>query len=114
MTTLRYSLRLLAFAFLGLLLDSCGSREKESDLAAQQGILLMGNGSEPKGLDPALQTGVPENHIISALLEGLIAYHPTNDLEPEPGIAESWEHNADNTVSKMTLDGTAKWLACST
>ena len=105
---MRQASRLLVVGFLGLLLASCGSREKESDLAAQQGILLMGNGSEPKGLDPALQTGVPENRIISALLEGLIAYHPTNDLEPEPGIAESWEHNADNTVWTFKLRD-AKW-----
>ena len=108
MTTLRQSLRLLALGILGLMLASCGSREKESDIAARQGILLIGNGSEPKGLDPALQTGVPENHIISALLEGLIAYHPTKDLEPEPGIAESWEHNADFTVWTFKLRD-AKW-----
>lgn len=95
-------------ALMGLGLASCGDRERATDVAAREGILLFGNGSEPKGLDPALVTGVPENHIISSLIEGLIAYHPTNDLEPEPGMAESWEHNGDYTEWTFHLRD-AKW-----
>lgn len=89
-----------AFAILTLILSAgllaaCGSGERYTDEAARNGILLWGNGSEPKGLDPHLVTGVPENKIISSLLEGLIAYHPTDDLQPEPGMAERWESNED-------------------
>ncbi|AKM11606.1 peptide ABC transporter substrate-binding protein [Croceicoccus naphthovorans] len=83
-------------------------REREVDIASRDGILLYGNGSEPKGLDPHLVTGVPENHIISALIEGLIAYHPTDDLSPEPGMAESWEHNGNFTQWTFKLRD-AKW-----
>ncbi|WP_207774683.1 peptide ABC transporter substrate-binding protein [Sphingosinicella sp. YJ22] len=88
---------------------ACGTREREVDIAAKNGILLMGNGAEPKALDPHLVTGVPENRIISSLMEGLISYHPSNDLEPEPGVAERWEHNADFTVWRFQLRENARW-----
>ena len=76
---------------------ACSSGPPETEKAASEGILLFGNGTEPKGLDPHIVTGVPENHIISALIEGLVAYHPTDDLQSSPGMAERWEHNADFT-----------------
>jgi len=101
----RYTLCIM----LGGLLAACSGGERETDRAAADGILLIGNGSEPKGLDPALVTGVPENAIISSLIEGLIAYHPTDDLQPAPGVAESWEHNDDFTVWTFQLRDNAKW-----
>ncbi len=105
MKLLRHVLLVLT---LGFALSSCGDREKATDVAARDGILLWGNGTEPKGLDPHLVTGVPENHVISSLIEGLIAYHPTNDLIPEPGMAERWEHNDDQSVWTFYLRD-AKW-----
>ncbi|ANY21384.1 Periplasmic oligopeptide-binding protein precursor [Tsuneonella dongtanensis] len=98
---------LLAVSLLGVL-GSCGSRERESTIAAREGILLFGNGTEPKALDPHIVTGVPENHVISALIEGLVAYHPTSDLESSPGMAERWESNADFTKWTFYLRD-AKW-----
>ena len=99
----------LCAAFLCLAVIACGGGERQTDMAAKNGILLYGNGAEPKSLDPHLVTGVPENHIISALMEGLISYHPTNDLEPEPGVAERWEHNPDFTVWRFHLRPNARW-----
>ncbi len=99
----------LAFAFLGLALASCSPREREADIAAAQGILLIGNGSEPKSLDPHLVTGVPENAIIQSLIEGLVTYHPTDDTLAEPAMAQSWEHNDDFTVWTFNLRDDAKW-----
>ena len=96
-------------ALFGVALASCGERERDVDLAAEQGILLMGNGSEPKSIDPHLVTGVTENKIIQALIEGLIAYHPDDDTEPAPGVAESWESNADYTRWTFTLRDNARW-----
>ncbi len=100
--------RLFLVAILGLTVTSCGGGIPETEKAAQEGILLMGNGSEPKGLDPHLVTGVPESTIIRSLLEGLIASHPTNDLEPAPGMAESWESNEDFSVWTFHLRD-AQW-----
>lgn len=99
----------IVVAAMCLLLFGCGSRDREVDAAAEAGILLYGNGAEPKSLDPHLVTGVPENHIISSLMEGLISYHPTNDLEPEPGVAESWEHDDAFTVWTFKLRPNAQW-----
>ncbi len=107
--SLTKSLRTFGIAVLCAALVACGGRDREADVAARSGILLLGNGSEPKSLDPHLVTGVPENKIIQALIEGLIAYHPTNDTEPEPGVAESWEHNEDFTVWRFQLRDNARW-----
>ena len=103
------SLRAFGVTLMCISLIACGGGEREADRAADSGILLRGNGAEPKSLDPHLVTGVPENRIIQSLIEGLIAYHPTNDLEPEPGVAESWEHDENFTLWRFKLRDNAKW-----
>lgn len=97
-----HSLRLLLATIFSSLLLACGGAT-EADNAAAEGILLMGNGSEPKGLDPHLVTGVPESRLLRSLLEGLVAAHPTDDLNPAPGVAESWSSNEDFTVWTFNL-----------
>ena len=101
----------LAYGSLMLLaLTGCDThRETPAEIAARQKILLLGNGSEPKGIDPHIVTGVPENNIIISLLEGLIAYHPSNDFLPDPGVAESWEHNEDCSQWIFHLRENAMW-----
>ena len=96
------SLRLAISALVCSLLVACGG-PTEADQAAEDGILLIGNGSEPKGLDPHLVTGVPESQLLRALMEGLVTPHPTDDLAPAPGVAETWESNADFTVWTFNL-----------
>lgn len=102
-----------AWSMLGLgmawLLSGCGGGLPNTDEAAAQGILLFGNGAEPKTLDPQLATGVTENKIISNLIEGLIAYHPTDDNLPGMGVAERWESNADASVWTFYLRQDAFW-----
>jgi len=90
-------------------LVGCGGGLPNADQAAQQGILLFGNGAEPKTIDPQRATGVTENKIISALIEGLVTYHPSDDNLPEPGVAERWEHNADASVWRFFLRADALW-----
>lgn len=100
----------LCVALLCLLVVACGGGgDRQVDIAAKNNILLMGNGAEPKALDPHLVTGVPENRIISSLMEGLVSYHPTDDLAPEPGVAERWENNPDFTVWRFHLRPNARW-----
>ena len=100
---------LLMIALLALALSACGERERDVDIAAQEGIMLIGNGSEPKSIDPHLVTGVTENQIIQTMVEGLIAYHPDDDTVPYPGVAQSWESNDDFTVWTFKLRDNAKW-----
>jgi len=94
---------------IALALAGCGSGEREVDLAAKQGILLVGNYGEPATLDPQLVTGVPENKILAELMEALTALHPTDPSIVSPGIAESWEHNDDFTQWTFHLRENAKW-----
>ncbi|MGC9450989.1 MAG: peptide ABC transporter substrate-binding protein [Oceanipulchritudo sp.] len=101
-------------ALLGLLpgvlfLAGCGEGVPDVDEGVERGILLFGNGAEPKTLDPQRATGVTENKIISALIEGLITYHPTDDNLPEPGMAERWELNEDASVWTFHIREDAFW-----
>ncbi|CAN5867713.1 peptide ABC transporter substrate-binding protein [soil metagenome] len=67
-------------------------REPRTVTAAREKILLVGNGSELETLDPHIATGNPERQVTSALFEGLVAYHPTDDYADSPGAAATWEH----------------------
>ena len=93
---------------LGLLLGCSKSTEKPNQSGSIPQILQLGNGAEPMGLDPQIVTGVPEHHIISALIEGLVTENKKN-LNPEPGTAERWETSEDGLVWKFNLREDAKW-----
>ena len=80
---------------LGLLSISCSSPESNVVSGNQQGYLHYGNGAEPQGLAPHVVTGVPENHIVRAIFEGLAVKNPIT-LEPEPGVAEKWKISEKN------------------
>lgn len=90
-------------------LSGCGGGIPDVEEATARGILLKGNGAEPKTLDPQVATGVTENKIISALTEGLISYHPTDDELPEPGVAKRWEANEDYSEWTFFLREDARW-----
>lgn len=96
---------------LSFLLTACskdGSGENVRDQSTRDGIFLFGNSGEPPSIDPHINTTVNGSRITSALVEGLIAYHPTDDNLPEPGVAESWE-NVDSTVWTFQLRKDARW-----
>lgn len=90
------------------LIAACGTGESNVSKGNREGILHYGNGAEPQGLDPHVVTGVPENHLIRALFEGLAVKNPIT-LEPEPGVAERWAFNEDRTVITFYLNADAKW-----
>lgn len=89
-------------------LVACGGGESNVSSGNREGILHYGNGSEPQGLDPHVVTGVPENHLIRALFEGLAVKNPYT-LEPEPGVAESWDFSEDGRIITFHLNPRAKW-----
>ncbi|MEN8694825.1 MAG: peptide ABC transporter substrate-binding protein [Akkermansiaceae bacterium] len=93
---------------LGLLLTAC---ERTSDVAEanENGILIVGNSNEPKGLDPHLVSGVLESNIIRALFEGLCTEHPSKNGESLPGVATTWEPSEDFTQWTFNLNPEAKW-----
>ena len=103
MKPLRF-LYLIAF----LILNSCSSSDSKVDLALEEQILYFGNGTEPKDLDPHTVTGVPESHILMALLEGLVMRHPEG-LDPLPAVAESWTISDDGKIYIFKLRENAIW-----
>jgi oligopeptide transport system substrate-binding protein len=101
-------IRLLAALLAATLLTACGSGESRVSQGNRDGILHYGNGTEPQGLDPHVVTGVPESHIVRALFEGLAVKNPWT-LEPEPGVAESWDISKDGKVYTFHINPQAKW-----
>ncbi|MEZ5277475.1 MAG: peptide ABC transporter substrate-binding protein [Opitutaceae bacterium] len=91
-----------------LLLNGCGKRETQVESGNRDGILHLGNRSEPQDIDPQVVTGVTENHVITAVLEGLVADDPV-DLHPVPGVAESWDISEDGRTYTFHLREDARW-----
>lgn len=103
-----HCLKALLLLCLSVLLLACGGGESNVVQGNRDGILHYGNGSEPQGLDPHVVTGVPENHIIRALFEGLAVKNPYT-LEPEPGVAESWDISEDGRTVTFHINPAARW-----
>ena len=80
----------------------CGNNIPPVELSPETKILYLGNGTEPKDLDPHTVTGVPESKILMALIEGLVIRHPEG-LEPLPGIAKNWLISQDGKEYTFNL-----------
>ena len=89
-------------------LPGCENPPTNVELGNKTGVLHWGNGTEPQSLDPHIATGVPEHHVISALMEGLVLKDSQN-LEPTPGIAKRWDISEDQLVYTFHLRSDAKW-----
>ena len=100
--------RVLMLVAAAALLASCGGGESNVASGNRAGILHFGNGSEPQSLDPHVATGVPEHFIIHALFEGLAVKNPYT-LEPEPGVASSWDISEDGRVITFHINPEARW-----
>lgn len=77
-------------------------------VAAAPQVLNLGNGAEPKDLDPHVVTGIPEFQITQNLFEGLVGKDPQT-LKPVPGVAESWKISKDGKVYTFKFRENAKW-----
>ncbi len=103
---LRGALAIFASCFLW----SCESRSCV-EVASEEGILIMGNSGEPKGLDPHIVSGVLESNVIRSLFEGLVEAHPSKDGVALPGVATKWypvnEEQPDEWVFELRKD--ARW-----
>lgn len=71
-------------------------------------VLHLGNGGEPRDLDPHIVTGVPEFHIIQNVFEGLVGKDPKT-LEPTTAAAQSWKISDDGRVYTFKIRPNAKW-----
>jgi oligopeptide transport system substrate-binding protein len=103
-----FGLQQLCVAVACLALLACADGESNVIAGNRDGILHFGNGSEPQGLDPHVVTGIPESHIVSTLFEGLAVKNPYT-LQPEPGVAKSWEISEDGLTITFHLNPQARW-----
>ena len=106
----REPLRGALATFASCFLWSCESRSSV-EVASEEGILIMGNSGEPKGLDPHIVSGVLESNVIRSLFEGLVEAHPSKDGVALPGVATKWypvnEEQPDEWVFELRKD--ARW-----
>jgi oligopeptide transport system substrate-binding protein len=72
-------------------------------------ILLITVGSEPRTLDPQEAQGVTEQHIIMAMIEGLVAASIDDQAKVVPGVADRWEHNNDASIWTFHIGDDRKW-----
>ena len=102
-----FSIRtLLIVGFIAL--TACSGGDRRVPQGIKDGILHMGNGTEPQGIDPHTTTGLPEHHIQQALFEGLVGLDPKT-LDPIPGVAERWEISSDGLTYRFYLRRNARW-----
>lgn len=92
-----------------MLLSSCGDGKNSAERFADEGVLLIGNNSEPQSLDPHKATAVADGKIIATLLEGLVRPDPQQEGGVLPGAAASWEHSADASEWVFHLHRDAVW-----
>jgi len=102
----------LPIVLASIFLSGCGrklDRPSASESApTARTDLNFGNGAEPQDLDPQVVTGVPENRIINALFEGLVAYGPKGQ-GTVPAAAASWTISDDGLVYTFKLQPEGRW-----
>lgn len=90
------AMRLLALALAAAVASGC------SRAAEDPSTLVIDNGTEPRSLDPGLESSQPDYRVTLGLFEGLAVYDP-KDLSIRPGVAESWDLSADSRVYTFHL-----------
>ena len=99
--------RLISLLVLGTALASCAKQPAASPNGAEQ-ILRIGNGAEPKDLDPTVQASIAEFNIETALFEGLVTMS-SDGHTIQPGVAEKWEVSEDGLTYTFHLRANARW-----
>lgn len=78
------------------------------DMGTEQQILFYGNATDVTGVDPHGTNGMPEQRIMAAIFEGLVAKDPRT-LEIVPAVADRWEVSEDNMTYVFHIRENAKW-----
>jgi len=89
-------------------LTACGRRETPVQMGIRDQVLYLGNGSEPRDLDPHVVVSFNDFNIVVALFEGLTNIDEVTS-RPIPAVAERWETSADGLVWRFRLRAGARW-----
>jgi oligopeptide transport system substrate-binding protein len=100
-------LRLILILSATLAATSCRRQAAVSQGEPDQ-VLRVGNGEEPKDLDPGTQASLAESIVEGSLFEGLV--NLSNDGHTRlPGVAETWDVSADGLTYTFHLRSNARW-----
>lgn len=97
-----------AAAAVALLCGACARPLSRVEQGNRDGILHVGNGSEPETLDPNVAAAAVEATVCSALFEGLVNT-AIDGRTLLPGVAERWEESADGLTYTFYLRSNARW-----
>ena len=78
------------------------------DAGIRDQVLYLGNGSEPRDLDPHVVVSFNDFNIVLALFEGLTNIDERTS-QPVPAVAERWETSPDGLVWRFHLRPDARW-----
>ena len=106
---MRRFLAALLAGWLTLLFSACSGESINATEGARRKILLVNNKDDPRWLDLHRTNSVVENNIMLALHEGLVVEGATNERDPDPGIAASWQSNPEKSVWSFQLRPDARW-----
>lgn len=109
MEYLKFGIRISLIVIMAVFtITGCGPRKTAVSSGKETQTLYITVGAEPEDVDPHVVTGVPEHHIITSLIEGLVNEDP-KDLHPVPGVAKSWDISEDGKVYTFHLRDNAMW-----
>ncbi len=97
-----------AFCLLPLLFSGCRKNETPVEAGNREQILHLGNGAEPRDLDPNTATSNTELTITAALFEGLVTL-AADGRAILPGAAERWDISPDGKTYTFHLRPGQKW-----
>lgn len=101
-------MRLFMMFCVMLLISGCDTRTSV-ERAGGDGILIVGNNTEPQSFDPHIATSVSDFKIINAVMEGLLRGDSGDDSAFHPAVAESWTHSPAADVWRFSLRKDAVW-----
>ncbi|MCC5022507.1 MAG: peptide ABC transporter substrate-binding protein [Candidatus Synoicihabitans palmerolidicus] len=86
----------------------CQRRETPVDQGNATQTMHVASVGEPSELDPHIINAPPNFKIVDMLFEGIVTAHPAT-LEPQPGVAASWDISADRRTYTFYLRPDARW-----
>ncbi|MBV2143790.1 peptide ABC transporter substrate-binding protein [Falsochrobactrum sp. TDYN1] len=94
-------------ALFGLLMLGTSLAISANSASYAETLIRRGIIGEPNAFDPVKASLWHEYYLMKDMFEGLVTYNDKGEIAP--GVAQSWEVNADGTVYTFKLRDTAKW-----
>jgi oligopeptide transport system substrate-binding protein len=98
---------LLAAAMLIAVVVAACSGGGEEETGPADGVITVNWGTEPPSLDPGLASDTTSSSILLNLMDPLVLL--SEDLEPTPGIAESWDVSPNGKTVTFNLRQDGRW-----